>query len=779
MVRLVGLRPVRWQLPQLKTFRERITLTFLGVLTVLMALSLLVSSQGINHFAQLAAQRDMAANSRVFDNIIENRAAVMQASANVVARDFGFRSAYAVGDRATLASALDSLAARTGSRVAMVIGLDGRIVTSSSAPAIDGSAIFAALEGQQSRGVIDLGGQLGLAVAAPIEMPDLAGWLLVAQPMSKADMTQLGKLSAVSIEASVNTADRLPAALTGVPSGIIVEVDLAGETVLARISPLPSLQTGVAPRLVLTHSLAEAMAGYAWLKLLLLFIALVGLAVTGWLAVQLSARVTRPLSALTEAVRRFGSGEVTRVAVAGDDEIAALASNFNSMVDAIDERERQITHVALHDSLTGLPNRRFFIEKLDRAIDTQSDERRNLVAFIDLDDFKLINDTLGHPTGDELLRIVSQRLQVAMPEAELARFGGDEFGILLQGLNAEANLARIAQLLSETLTGEILIGDQAVTLSASFGIAVGPADGADRETLLKNADLALYQAKNDGKGAYHFFEAALDEEARRRRKLEVDLRSAIREGQFEVYFQPLYSVAEQQIKGFEALLRWNHPGQGMVSPADFIPLAEDSGLIVPIGEWVLRETCRIAATWPNSMMVAVNVSPKQFVSPGLKQTVIQALSASGLPAERLELEITESIFIGNVKRTLETLHSLRALGIKIALDDFGTGYSSLSYLRSFPFDKLKIDQSFVRGLETEASGFAIIRAIITLAHALGIEALAEGVEELNQLDVLQREGCDLVQGYLVNRPVPAAAVHELIRRFGVEIQGQRFAGSAA
>lgn len=762
----------RFRRPIVQTFRGRITLTFIGVLAALMTLSLVIADQGINQFARAAAQRDMAANSRVFDNILDSRAAAMQGSASVVARDFGFREAFAIGDNPTLATALDSLASRTGSSLAVIVGLDGSLVKSSNAPDIDGPALFAALNSGQARGVIDLGSQLGLAVAAPIEMPDLAGWLVVAQPMSRADMTQLAGLSAVPIDASVAKLEQLPEVFGSVPRGKIGQVELAGKTHLARISPLASLQAGIEPRLVLTHPLEDALAGYNWLRSLLLLTTAAGLALAGWMAVRLSARVTRPLSALTDAVRRFGSGEVARVAVDGDDEIATLATNFNAMVDAIDERERLITHVALHDSLTGLPNRRFFIEKLDRAIVTQAASRRTLVAFIDLDDFKLINDTLGHPVGDELLRVVSQRLQTAIPDAGLARFGGDEFGVLVQGLKEDSDLARIAQVISETLSGEVLIGDQAVTLSSSFGIAVGPQDGGDRETLLKNADLALYRAKNDGKGSYHFFEASLDDEARRRRKLEVDLRTALREGQFELYFQPLYNVSEQQIKGFEALLRWNHPNHGMVSPADFIPLAEESGLIVPIGEWVLREACRIASTWPSSLMVAVNVSPKQFASPGLKQAVFQAMATSGLPAERLELEITESIFINNVKRTLETLHAMRSIGVRIALDDFGTGYSSLSYLRSFPFDKIKIDQSFVRGLESETSGFAIIRAIITLAHALGIEALAEGVEDSTQLDVLQREGCDLVQGYLINRPVAALAVHGLLEQFGAEPRQQ-------
>jgi len=301
-------------------------------------------------------------------------------------------------------------------------------------------------------------------------------------------------------------------------------------------------------------------------------------------------------------------------------------------------------------------------------------------------------------------------------------------------------------------------------LSASFGIAVGPGDGVTSDELLKNADLALYRAKSEGKGTYHFFEASLDEEARRRRQLELDLRLAVRDGGFELHFQPLYSMAEQRLKGFEALIRWNHPERGRISPAEFIPLAEETGLIVQIGEWVIRDACARAACWPGSLSVAVNISPRQFSSPVLAQTIVQALAASGLPASRLELEITESIFIGNVERTLAMLHSLRALGVRIALDDFGTGYSSLSYLRSFPFDKLKIDQSFVRDLGSDASAGAIVRAITTLAAALGIETLAEGVELESTMEALRSEGCDLIQGYLISRPVPDAEVPALVAR---------------
>jgi diguanylate cyclase (GGDEF)-like protein len=513
-----------------------------------------------------------------------------------------------------------------------------------------------------------------------------------------------------------------------------------------------------------TTGLDEAMQGYRALNAVLLCIALFGTLLGLWLGLRIARSITRPLSLLAAAARRYAGGTVAKVDVTGDAEVAALAQSFNAMVDAIEERERQIVHSALHDGLTGLPNRRFFIEKLDRAVARLGPDHRTMVVFVDLDNFKIINDTMGHPVGDALLRHAGQTLQDLFPDHMVARFGGDEFGLLVAGLAETADCASIARKINAALNDDVFLDGCHMQLSASFGVAIGPGDGDTGDALLKNADLALYRAKSEGKGTYHFFEASLDEEARRRRELELDLRVAVREGGFALHFQPLYSMTERRLKGFEALIRWNHPQRGYVGPAEFIPLAEDTGLIVQIGEWVIREACAQAATWPDGLSVAVNISPRQFGSPVLVQTIVQALAAAGLQPSRLELEITESIFIGNVERTLSVLHGLRSLGVRIALDDFGTGYSSLSYLRSFPFDKLKIDQSFVRDLHSDASAHAIIRAITTLAAALGIETLAEGVELASHMEVLRTEGCDMIQGYLISRPVPASEVAGLVHQ---------------
>jgi diguanylate cyclase (GGDEF)-like protein len=471
------------------------------------------------------------------------------------------------------------------------------------------------------------------------------------------------------------------------------------------------------------------------------------------LGLALARTITQPLGDLTRAAHNIARGRKARVIVDSADEVGRLAASFNAMVDALETRERRITHVALHDALTGLPNRQYFVEQLDQAVQRRREGARVLVAYIDLDDFKMVNDTLGHAAGDRLLRDVATKLQAALPEALVARLSGDEFVAMIRDVPDDADLAGLAMRLQGCFSRSVVLDGGKAEASASVGIAVAPEDGADGTVLLKNADLALYRAKQEGKGGHHFFEPFMDERARHRRKLEADLRTAIRDGAFELHFQPLYSLSEDRLTAFEALVRWPHPELGLVSPADFIPLAEETGLIMQIGEWVMREACRKAKTWPEPLSVAVNLSAKQFLNPALPAMVVHALAASGLPPQRLEVEITEGAFTANPEKTLETLHALQGLGVRIALDDFGTGYSSLSFLRLFPFDKLKIDHTFVRELADEGNAHAVIRAITTLADALGIETLAEGVEEAGQLAVLRQEGCRQIQGYLLSRPI--------------------------
>jgi diguanylate cyclase (GGDEF)-like protein len=426
--------------------------------------------------------------------------------------------------------------------------------------------------------------------------------------------------------------------------------------------------------------------------------------------------------------------------------------------------QAKIAHMAHHDALTDLPNRLRFREQLQHDLDSIRDEASITVLCLDLDYFKSVNDTLGHPLGDRLLQAVARRLRDSISDSDMvARLGGDEFAIIQRRPKQQPEEATaLASHLIGVVGDPYDIDGHQLVIGLSVGIAVGPPDGRDADQLLKNADMALYRAKEDGRGTYRFFEQEMDARAQTRRRLELDLRAAVLNEQFELHYQPILRIDSGQITTLEALVRWRHPERGMIAPGDFIPLAEATGLIVPIGEWVLRKACSDAAAWSRPVNVAVNLSPVQFKHRTLVQSVITAIAASGLPAERLELEITESVLLQDSEATLATLHTLRSFGVHISMDDFGTGYSSLSYLRSFPFDKIKIDQSFVRELSTRDDCVAIVRAVAGLGTSLGIATTAEGVETTEQLELLRLQGCGEVQGYLFSRPRPAAEVEAML-----------------
>jgi diguanylate cyclase (GGDEF)-like protein len=389
---------------------------------------------------------------------------------------------------------------------------------------------------------------------------------------------------------------------------------------------------------------------------------------------------------------------------------------------------------------------------------------------LDLDQFKVINDTLGHPAGDSLLIEAARRVQNAARGHFVARLGGDEF-VVLQTIGEDRDsIDRLARDILGEMTRPLTLDGNEVVPSTSIGIAIAPQDGEDGGTLLRNADLALYRAKEAGRGTYAFFEESLNERAQQRRQLETDLRLALERDEFELFYQPLFDLEHNRICSFEALLRWRHPKRGLISPVEFVPVAEDTGLIVPIGAWVIREASKCAAPWPEHVRVAVNVSAVQFHRGALHETILRALADSGLAPNRLEVEITESVFLEGGETTLRLLHALRGLGVRIALDDFGTGYSSLSYLQSFPFDKLKIDRSFIQNLLTRDGAIAIVHAITELANALGIETTAEGVEETAQLMELRAHGCSSVQGFLFAEPMSVADVERLFGEDGGVLQ---------
>jgi len=439
---------------------------------------------------------------------------------------------------------------------------------------------------------------------------------------------------------------------------------------------------------------------------------------------------------------RMGNGQETRVLAIRD-------------IRERKEAEERIRHMAHHDSLTGLPNRRMFMDRLTQVLArSKRDGTTVAVLCLDLDRFKHVNDLGGHAAGDELLRQVARRLADSIrTEDTAARLGGDEFAVIQVGVAHPDGPGVMAERLVKAIGKPFDLGGQQTMIGTSIGIALHPGDGEEGEDLVRAADTALYRAKEAGRGTFRFFEAEMDIRLHERRLLERDLRQALAEEQLRVHYQPLADCGGGKIVGFEALVRWTHPERGPISPVQFIPLAEECGLIMPLGAWVMRRACTDAASWPADKLVAVNLSPAQFRHADLAKEILVVLKETGLPAERLELEVTESLLIDDPDRVLATLMVLKEAGVRISLDDFGTGYSSLSYLQRFPFDKIKIDRSFVSQMEKNADSMSIIRAVIALGKSLRIKVTAEGVESANQLNLLQQENCDLVQGYLLGKPM--------------------------
>ena len=429
------------------------------------------------------------------------------------------------------------------------------------------------------------------------------------------------------------------------------------------------------------------------------------------------------------------------------------------------ENEMLIARMANHDSLTDLPNRVYFRQCLNEALHRAQAGETISVLCLDLDRFKLVNDLLGHDTGDRLLKLVAERLRdVLGGRAVVARLGSDEFAILAESLSGPAQVSILAEEIIDLIGIPFDLDGHQMAVICSAGIALAPSDGQTADELMKHADIALGRAKSEAAGSWSFFDTGMAASLVAKQQLELDLRVALENHQFELLYQPLYNIKSREITAFEALIRWRHPLRGLVGPDEFIPLAEQNGLIIPIGEWVVRQACAEAAKWPRGVNIAVNLSPAQFKSRNLVSAVRHALDASGLQGARLELEITEAVLMLNSEATLAVLHEFRDAGVRISMDDFGTGYSSLSYLRSFPFDKIKIDRSFISDLTETAGASAIVRAIAGLGASMSLITTAEGVETCEQLAIVREEGCTEVQGYLFSKPVPPSEIPALLTR---------------
>jgi diguanylate cyclase (GGDEF)-like protein len=481
----------------------------------------------------------------------------------------------------------------------------------------------------------------------------------------------------------------------------------------------------------------------------------------------------------SEALRRINEELEQRVA-ARTAELVTINEQLTHEIAQRQRSEAKAEYFARHDVLTGLGNRLLLRERLDQALARAHRLSESVAVFcINLSHFTSINESFSHTVGDELLRAVAARLRECFRDTDvIARLGSDEFVLVQHPVNKPEEAGALAERLAAVIGEPYEIGGRQVAIGTCVGISIAPTDGDEADEVVRNANLALQRARADGPGSQRFFEPAMDQRSRAIRTLDLDLRRALGEGQFDLHYQPVVSAQNCEVRGFEALLRWYHPDKGLVPPVEFIPIAESNGLIASIGEWVLRRACTDAMHWPSDTKVAVNLSPAQFKNPSLFDMVVSALDASGLSSSRLELEITESVLLQETDTALATLHRLREFGVRISLDDFGTGYSSLSYLRSFPFDKIKIDQSFVRELSQRADCAAIVKAIAALGESLGMTTTAEGVETFEQLKQLREMGCRELQGYLFGLPQMASAVKMWLRTFAARAE-QTVAKSAA
>ncbi len=760
--------------PLLRTLSGKLAAAYAAMFAAVMLMLFAILSVGIDGYAEQAARQEMNAGAESFLEDLESANQRMMRDASILAKDFGFRRAAATGDVPTITSALYNLAGRGGRALMLYGGKDGSYAGTPPMTREEEANLTYALEQGAERGALTLGGRDYGVVVVPVRAPVDIGWVAFGElldPAASAAATSGGR---EHLSASVVRASELPPALAAkIPSssrtkGEIVSRNLNGTSVLTRLVPLMDISGESGTHiLVIDFSLDAATAAYRRLLVMIVAAGLFGLFVVTGASWFVARFLTRHLATLERAVEQVTDGARDPVAIESNDEIGRLASSFNTMVDAIETHEAEIMHMAFHDALTGLPNRKYFIERLDASLAAQLPVA---VLAIDLDDFKAINDSLGHPIGDKFLCVIARALMAALPGHLVARFGGDEFAVLIEDGDPVRAAEAACETLKSVLSRQYDVDGHALTAGASIGVAIAPSDGDDSDRLFKNADLALYRVKANGRGDYCFFEPAMDAAAQDRRELDTGMRSAIENNELLLHFQPLFHLGRNRICSFEALIRWEHPTRGLVSPLSFIPLAEQNGLIVPIGEWVINQALDRLNEWPDEIGVAVNISPAQFRSPGLIRFIREALLRTGVDPKRLELEVTESVFIEDVEETLAGLHGLRALGVRVALDDFGTGFSSLSYLRKFPFDKIKIDRSFINELATSDNAPKIVNAITHLAEAMGMETTAEGVEDEDQVALIRDQGCTHIQGFYFSRPLPADQIPDILKAINGKAQ---------
>ncbi len=762
-----------------RRFQTRITLTMLALVAFIQAASFAAVYLGARNTVLSDARDRLAVGGRVFARLLDNRSRQLDSGVEVLASDFGFKQAVASGNRDTIRSALQNQGARIDADVALLVDPRGQVVAGTQEQD-DGdfpfAALFAAAQRQgNASGTVFYRGQAYQLVIVPVYAPLPIGWVCMGFAMDRQLAVDLKGLTGleVSFMSRGADADKLHVDSTLDPAqqqsleatpGLQAagteqgrELDLAGERYLTlSVSLADDTQSHVSA--VLQNSLKTALEPYALLKGQLIGIAASALVVALVLALFLGRSLSRPLRVLARAAQRVEAGDYSEsVNMDSSDEVSELAGAFNSMQSSIAEREERIAHQAFHDVLTGIANRISIQQQIEVAIGrAQRRKAKVAVLFLDINRFKDVNDTLGHQTGDHVLMESAQRLRRAMRNgAAVARLGADQFLVLLEDTDAVA-AQEVAARMVDDLQAQMDIADMQINLGVSVGIALFPEHGEDTETLIRRAEIAMYDAK-EARVSLQLYASGRDERYRKSLELISDLRRAVEREELRLHFQPKVDAHDLQVIGVEVLLRWEHPRLGFVPPDEFIPLAEQSGNIKPITDWVLQRAIEQCRDWKRSgwtPIVAVNLSAMDLLDEELPARISGWLRSNGVPPRQLMLEVTESAVMHDPQHATQVLHRLKASGVRHAIDDFGTGYSSLAQLKQLPVEELKIDRSFIMQLREHGEDAVIVRSTIELAHNMGLQVTAEGVETDEGLRFLQAHKCDQLQGYYISRPLP-------------------------
>jgi diguanylate cyclase (GGDEF)-like protein len=787
-----------------------VNMASLGTRIVVFFVVLLVLVQGLGAFlvirsnAQIARQtidQQLEQGERIFMQLLaQNRKRLEQAAA-ILSADFAFREAIGTDDTGTIESVLRNHGARAGADVVTLVSLDNviRAATQRSVPV--GTAFpfphlveRARADGKASS-IAALEGRLYQLVVVPVLAPEPIAWVGLAFEVNDVLAGELQSLTGLTVSFMSLPADgrwrlhastfdgplrdQLPVALPAMASTAAPfrEIEVGGEALETRVTLLQT-EERIPVVAVLQRPLAEGLAPFRRISASFFWLTLAGLAMLVAGSLVIARSITRPVQRLAEAAARVQQGDYTRhVDVGQRDEIGQLAVSFNHMLDGIVSREQEILRLAYEDGLTGLPNRAMFNERLAHAVRAARLEAAPLaVLLLDMDRFKAINDTLGHPVGDQALREVGVRVRAALRESDVvARLGGDEFAVLLPAGSADHARA-VAEKILKSLEAPLVIDGQTMDIAASVGIARFPEHGDEAAALLRAADVAMYAAKR-GKTGWSVYDPAHDVRRQEFLTLLGELRRAVEAGELVLHYQPKVSLAENRVTAVEALVRWRHPVRGFIPPADFIPFAEQTGYIGAITRWVLGRAIAQCGRWHRHglrLRMCVNISARDLRQEGaLVQFVTSTLAAAELPAGMLCLEITESALMEDPRSAQSTLGKLRSLGIATSIDDYGTGYSSLAYIKQLAVNELKIDRGFVSGMEADARNAAIVRSTIELGHNLGLAVVAEGVETDHELAELKRFGCDIAQGYHFARPMEAEQLEAWLRRAPLEIVAKR------